>query len=242
MLFVKAQHTRSAAETVARLRGDDTVVLSLQNGWGNAPVLAEVLGVRALVIGVTYHSCSILDVGVVNHSGRGPTHVGAYDASADGADEAAARAGELLDSSGWATTVADDVRTEIWKKLVLNAATLPTSALAGLPAGALGASAAMQPLVAALAREASAVAVAQGLAIDAEERVGYIQNLLAGAGDGRSSMLQDADARRKTEIEVINGAVAAAGREHGVPTPLNDAMVSLIGGLEEGWTLGSEGS
>lgn len=231
VLFVKAQHTRSAAATIAQLRDADTVVLSLQNGWGNAPVLAEVLGTGRLTIGVTYHSCSVLGLGVVNHTGRGATYVGDY----DGDGGAARVATELLDSAGWTATVTSDVRTEIWKKLVLNAATLPTSALSGLNAGSLGANAPLTPLVAALAREASAVAVAQGLAIDPEERVTYIANLLANAGSGKSSMLQDAEARRKTEVEVINGAVSAAGRAHGVPTPLNDAMSALVGGLESSW-------
>jgi 2-dehydropantoate 2-reductase len=93
----------------------------------------------------------------------------------------------------------------------------------------------MTPLVEALARESSAVARAQGLDVDADERVTYISNLLAAAGSSKSSMLQDVEAHRKTEIEVINRAVADAGRANGIPTPLNDAMVALVGGLEGSW-------
>lgn len=233
ILFVKAQHTRSALPAIQQLRGPDTVVLSLQNGWGNADVLAEALGTDRLVFGVTYHSCSLLGMGVVRHSGRGATMIGAYTAENTPAAEIAAAA---LTASGWPTTVGADVRTEIWKKLILNAATLPTAALTGLTAGALGASASMRPVVDELIRESCAVAQAMGLGIDTAERTASIAEVLAGAGSGKASMLQDTEARRKTEIEVINAAVVRAGTEVGVPTPVNELMVALIAGLEERWT------
>ena len=94
-----------------------------------------------------------------------------YRAARGLAGVAAAAVAEALSSSGWATTVAADVRTEIWRKLVLNAATLPTAALTGMVAGELGRSDAMAPLVERVAREAVAVARAMGLSIDADERV-----------------------------------------------------------------------
>lgn len=233
VLFVKAQHTRSAAEAVKTMRGDSTVVLSLQNGWGNSDVLAEALGTDRLVFGVTYHSCSSVGLGVVSHSGRGDTFVGSY----SGDDQAAAQvAADLLNSSGWNTTVTPAVRIEIWKKLILNAATLPTAALTGLAAGPLGENEATWTVVEQIARESVAVAVAMGLEIDPEERVERIRATLAGAGNGRASMLQDADAHRKTEIEVINAAVVRAGTATSTPTPLNELMVGLISGLESSWT------
>ena len=234
VLFVKAQHTRSAAESVKLLRNDDTVVLSLQNGWGNADTLSEVLGERNLVFGVTYHSCSILGLGIVNHSGRGETFVGAF----EGDDQSSAEiAAELLRTTGWSTTVSAGVRTEIWKKLVLNAATLPTAALTGLTAGALGDTPEMAPIIEGLANEATAVAQSLGLVVDPEERIQRIRATLEGAGSGKPSMLQDVEARRKTEIEVINSAVVRAGASTGVPTPLNTLMTGMIVGLEKSWTL-----
>jgi 2-dehydropantoate 2-reductase len=126
-----------------------------------------------------------------------------------------------------------EIRTEIWKKLVLNSATLPTSALTGLTAGALGLrDDVMLELVDDIARESTAVARAQGYDIDPKERVDSINGLLERAGLGKASMLQDVEAGRRTEIDVINGAVARAAGEHGVPAPLNRAMFSLVKGYE----------
>jgi 2-dehydropantoate 2-reductase len=112
---------------------------------------------------------------------------------------------------------------------------LPTSALTGLYAGTIGEFEEMLLVCDALANEASAVARAKGLNIDPEERVSSIRSLLAVAGKGKASMLQDAEARRKTEIEVINGAVVREAEALGLPVPLNAAMVRMIHGLELSW-------
>lgn len=232
VLFVKAQHTAAAARSIAPLVGPDTAVATLQNGWGNADRIAAEVARSQLVIGVTYNSCTARGPGRVVHSGRGPTVVGPY--SGDDLSRATAVAA-LLDGSGWAATATADVRTEIWRKLVLNCATLPTSALTRLPAGALGEPGALRDLVDAVAAEAVAVAVAQGLDVDVEERTAAIHDVLARAGSGRASMLQDVLAGRKTEIETVNGAVVALGTELGVPVPLNRALVALVHGLERSY-------
>jgi 2-dehydropantoate 2-reductase len=124
------------------------------------------------------------------------------------------------------------VRPEIWKKLILNAATLPTSALTGMNAGALTAHADTHELVTATAREAAAVARALGYEIDPDERVGTIHALLEKAGPSKASMLQDFEAGRRTEIDVINGAVVRAADETGTPVPLNRGLMRLVKGWE----------
>ncbi len=163
------------------------------------------------------------------HPADQPTLVGSY---VDDAGDGAARLAQVLSDSGFEASVASPVRPEIWKKLILNAATLPTAALTGMNAGALTAHAGMKELVSETAREAVAVAQAQGYVIDADERVDAIHALLEKAGPTRASMLQDFEAGRQTEIDVVNGAVVRAGDEHGVAVPLNRAFVQLVKGWE----------
>jgi 2-dehydropantoate 2-reductase len=231
--FTKAHHTAAAAAQARPLVAPETTVVSLQNGWGNAETLAGTYAPEQVVIGVTYHSATVLVPGHVAHTGKGATFVGPY---GDDADPARAEAvGALLTAADMDAAVTPRVKTEIWKKLVLNAATLPTAALTGLRAGELGEPGPLLDLVDALALEAVAVARGQGYAIEAHERIERIHAVLAGAGAGKASMLQDVEARRKTEIEVINGAVLRAAERLGIDVPLNRAMVALIGGLERGW-------
>ena len=231
--FVKAHHTPAAARLARPLVTSATTVVSLQNGWGNADVLATVFPPAQLVIGVTYHSATVVAPGRVAHTGQGPTFVGPYVDDAP-LDRAVAVCG-LLAGAGLDATATAQIKTEIWKKLILNAATLPTAALTGLRAGELAQPGPMLDLVDAIAAEAVQVAHAQGYAIDPAERIERIHTVLAGAGAGKASMLQDVEARRKTEIEVINGAIVRAAERMGTDVPLNRAMVALVGGLERGW-------
>jgi 2-dehydropantoate 2-reductase len=222
---VKCYHTTSAAELARPLVGSETAVASLQNGWGNGDVLAAVYPPEQIVVGVTYNSGTVLDVGRVAHPGVGPTTMGPF---AGESTAGAERLAGALSDGGLEAHVATPIRPEIWKKLILNAATLPTAALAGMNAGALTAHPGMHELVSDTAREATAVAQKLGYDIDPEERVTYIHGLLERAGPARGSMLQDFEAGRRTEIDVINGAVVRAADEHAVPVPLNRAFVQLV--------------
>lgn len=229
VFFVKCYHTASAAESARPLVGPETAVASLQNGWGNGDVLASVFPPEQVVVGVTYNSGTVLEPGKVAHPGVGPTLMGPYEG--DSTVGAARLAGALADA-GLAAQVVVPVRPEIWKKLILNAATLPTASLTGMNAGVLTVHEPMHELVTETAREAVAVARALGYDIDADERVSYIHELLERAGPTRASMLQDFEAGRRTEIDVINGAVVRAADENDVPVPLNRTFVALVKGWE----------
>jgi 2-dehydropantoate 2-reductase len=226
---VKCYHTPSAAEAARPLVDSSTVVASLQNGWGNGDVLAGVFPPEQIVVGVTYNSGTVLDVGRVAHPGVGPTTVGSFTDGEGGGPE---RLAEALTDGGLEATVASPIRPEIWKKLILNAATLPTAALIGVNAGALTAHPEMKELVSETAREAVAVARALGYDIDEQERIDAIHGLLERAGPARGSMLQDFEAGRRTEIDVINGAVVRAAGDTDVPVPINRAFVALVKGWE----------
>lgn len=229
--FVKAAHTESAALAAAPLVGESTMVATLQNGWGNADVLAEHFRPAQIVMGVTYNSATVGAPGQIAHTGAGPSFIGAYESDSPPPDELS----ELQSAADLPTTVAVDIRQEVWKKLILNAVTLPTSALTGLTAGALGASPAMSDLLEGLCNESVAVANAMGLDIDSSERLSTIHAVLERAGAGKASMLQDVEARRKTEIEVINEAVVREAARYNVAAPLNSAMSSLVKALEGGY-------
>jgi 2-dehydropantoate 2-reductase len=232
-VFVKAHHTRAAARDIPVYLAPRGTVVSLQNGWGNADLLAGTIPAGQLVAGVTYHSCTTLSPGRIAHTGQGPTFVGPY--QADGPPGPATSVAGLLTRAGFEVQASSQVLAEIWKKLVLNAATLPVAALTGLTAGEIGASPGTLALVDLLAGEAVAVGQARGLPLDLDERISRIHAVLAAAGAGKPSMLQDVQAHRKTEVEVVNGAVVAAAGQAGVPVPLNEAMVALIHGLERSW-------
>jgi 2-dehydropantoate 2-reductase len=229
VVFVKGYHTDAAATGAAPLVADHTVVASLQNGWGNEEVLAGHFGADRVVAGVTYNSGTVLELGRVAYTGVGQTLVGPFEGTSL---DNARRLEEALASAGFEVVVTETIRTEIWKKLILNAAALPTSALTGLRAGALGEPGPMLDLVDTAAREATAVARAAGYEIDTGERIDLINGLLSRGGDGKASMLQDFEAGRQSEVEVITGAVLREAEVHGIDVPINRALFALVKGHE----------
>ena len=231
LFFVKCYHTQAAADLAAPLVGDETTVATLQNGWGNGDVLAAKFGGERTVVGVTYNSGTVRGIGAVAHTNVGPTFIGPYAAGAS--TDLAQPIGESLAGAGFEVNVTGEATTEVWRKLVLNCATLPTSALTRLTAGRVGGSNVLE-VAHTLAREATSVARALGHDIDPEERVSTITTNLRAVGSGKASMLQDVEAGRKTEIGVISGAVVAEAADHDIDVPLTKAILFLVQGLEEG--------
>jgi 2-dehydropantoate 2-reductase len=223
--FVKCYSTEAAIRSAAPLLGEGTAILTLQNGWGNADRIAAIAGRERVMVGLTYNSGTLLAPGRIKHSGIGATVVGELDGAASARLEAAVAA---FRRAGLETTASPRIVDEIWKKLALNVCTLPTSALLRFPAHELIQHPQMLDLMRGLLAEVAAVARPQGIALDEAERWAAIVGLLERAVGARASMLQDVEAGRRTEIDVVNGAIVEAGRRHSVPTPLNAAMVWLI--------------
>lgn len=230
LTFVKSHQTDAAVRAAAPLIGNHTIVLTLQNGWGNGPRIGGIVGEDRVLVGVTYNSATVRGPGHVQHSGRGPSYIGELGGTIS---ERATRIAAAFTAAGLETTATASVLKEIWSKLALNVCTLPTSALLGVRAGQLLEHEGLLSLMRALLAEVVAVAARRGIALDYDERWKTITGLLRRAAGAKASMLQDVERRRRTEIEVINGAVVAAGRELDIPTPYNDSMVWLIESLQE---------
>ncbi len=230
IIFVKCYHTADAVRGALPLLGPSTIVLSLQNGWGNAPKIQSVVGAGRVLVGVTYHSATVIAPGVIKQAGRGRTVIGEWNGATSERVQAIA---EAFRASGIEVETSDNVLTEIWSKLALNCCTLPTAALLNFTSDELIKHPGTLELMSALLREVVAVAHAQNVPLDYDERWNAITGLLSKAIGGKASMLQDVQARRRTEIAVINGAVVDAGKRLDVPTPHNQTMVWLIQALEE---------
>ncbi len=223
--FVKCYHTEAAIRAAGPMIGAGTAILSLQNGWGNAPRIAAIAGDTRVVVGLTYHSGTLLAPGRVKHPGAGMTHLGELDGTMSPRLAAIA---DTFRAAGLEATTNPRILDEVWKKLALNACTLPTSALLGFFAHELVAFDGAKRVMAAILREVVEVARASGIALDYEERWAAITSLLEKAIGGKASMLQDVEAKRQTEIEVINGAIVAAGTKVGVATPVNRTMMWMV--------------
>jgi 2-dehydropantoate 2-reductase len=229
IVATKAEHTRAAVSGAAHVLAD-AAVASLQNGLGNEEVLAEL--VPRVIRGTILPAGVVTSPGVVRYDAPGDTWLGPFEPRPASRDEVALLA-SLLTRSGLRTHAVADARGPQWDKVVFNSATSPLAALTGLPMGPLCSDPALRAEVDALVAEAQAVCAALGISVSDTGRM--VDEAIEVAADHKPSMLQDVLARRRTEVDVLNGGVAAQGRLAGVPTPRHDAMVALVHGLEKSW-------
>ena len=231
IIAVKAPQTRGAALNLPGLMAAGGLALTLQNGLGNVEILAGVVGPERLLAGVALLGVTRAAEGEIILAGRGAILIGAPGGSQVTPAETA-RVAEVLRRAGLDCREVADLEAVLWEKLLINVGINPLTALLRVPNGALPELPEAWALAVAAANEALAVARAAGvpLMVDPEERLRQV--CLATAAN-RSSMLQDVLAGRPTEIEALNGQVAARGRALGVPTPVNDLLTDLLRALGE---------
>jgi 2-dehydropantoate 2-reductase len=232
IVATKSMHTAGAVAAVAQAFADGCVC-SVQNGVGNEEAIAEC--VERVIRGTTFPAGKVVGPGRVQWDVKGDTTIGPFEPRPAPMSEIE-RLAEACTRAGMPTKAVTDARGPQWRKLIFNAATNPIGALTGLTHGRVCEDPALRALVTALVDEGKAVAVAQSIHLDAdpEDLIDYAARPDV-AYDHKASMLQDVEARRQTEIDFLNGGVARFGREHGVPTPLNDAVLALVKGVERSW-------
>ncbi|MCZ7561155.1 MAG: ketopantoate reductase family protein [Burkholderiaceae bacterium] len=230
IVATKTLYTRRAIETTAGVFRDGAVC-SVQNGVGNEEVIAEY--VPRVILGTTFPAGHVTAPGVVNQDTGGKTWIGPF-APKPASMEEVKRLADAIDRSGMTCPAMPDARGALWTKLIFNSASNAMGALTRLPHGV--ACEQVWPVMLALAKEGIAVAEALEVELDGDpvalleygKKVAYLH---------KPSMLQDVLAHRATEVDALNGGIARIGREIGVPTPFNEAMATMIKGLEHSWTL-----
>jgi 2-dehydropantoate 2-reductase len=232
IVATKAMHTEPAIAATAHAFADGSVC-TVQNGLGNEEALAG--HVARVIRGTTFPAGRVVEPGHVQWDVKGDTTIGPFEPSPAPLEEVE-RLAEACSRAGLPTEAVADARGPQWRKVIFNAATNPIGALTGLTHGRVCEDVALRKLVSELVDEGKAVAAAQGIVLDAdpEELIDHAARPDV-AYDHKASMLQDVEARRATEIDYLNGGIVRFGRELGVPTPLNEAILALVKGLETSW-------
>jgi 2-dehydropantoate 2-reductase len=229
VVATKAMHTEAAIAATAHAFADGSVC-TVQNGLGNEEALAG--HVARVIRGTTFPAGRVVEPGHVQWDVKGDTTLGPFEPSPAPLEEVE-RLAEACTRAGLPTEAVADARGPQWRKVIFNAATNPIGALTGLTHGRVCEDTALRRLVSGLVDEGKAVAAAQGIVLDAdpEDLIDYAARPDV-AYDHKASMLQDVESRRETEIDYLNGGIVRFGREFRVPTPLNEAILALVKGLE----------
>jgi 2-dehydropantoate 2-reductase len=249
LLTVKAYDTEAMATAIAPHLAANGLLVSLQNGLGNLESCAAAVGRKRVLGGRVIFGAELRAPGQVRVTVyAAPVLIGSPDASDSDGRAAAEGFAARLARAGVPAVPSDDIVAELWAKVLYNAALNPLGALLGLTYGELTTDPDARALMNAAIDEAFAVARAAGVRLPWPDAAAYREHfygqLIPPTAGHRSSMLQDIERGRPTEIEAISGQIVARGLALGVPAPTNDLLARLVrararrtGGTEETrWT------
>lgn len=231
IVFVKSHETAEAMGTAEPLLSSRPTVLTVQNGLGNPETIAEFVPKSDIIAGTTTMGAVLLGPGRVRQAGAGATKIGRYFGSND---DRVDRVAAALRSADIETTVVDDVNAAIWEKVLINVGINAPSALASVRNGQLAETEAGRHVLERAISEAIAVARAEGVTL--EDSV--VESAMAVAKDtasNHSSMRQDIEANRVTEIDALNGAITQRAQSHDIDVPVNETLTRLIQLAEAGF-------
>ena len=230
IIFVKSTHTASAAETASRLAGSDGAVMTLQNGMGNADILSGSINPDRVLAGTTSHGATMLGPGSIRHAGVGATTIGAWSETEQGRQRARTLA-DAFTGISIATEAVDDVRSVLWNKLLINVGINAITALTAIKNG--------QILDLDITRELSRNAVQEAMKVARElkiavreDAVDHVYAVAQATAANRSSMGQDVDNQRQTEIGTINGFIVHEAKRLGIQAPVNETLTALVETLQ----------
>jgi len=229
IFFVKTYHTERAVSDALVLEKEDTIFLTLQNGLGNEEVICKRINRKKVMLGVTGQGATFLGPGHVRHAGKGKTFIGELNQEVS---DRAIRVAKMFREADIDTEVSANIHELIWDKLLVNVGINALTALTELKNGQLLDYPETLRVMEVLVSEAAEVARQKGVRIgdDPIEKVKAVAEATKG---NRSSMGQDIDFRRKTEIDAINGAVVREAKRLGIPVPYNEVVTDLIKAIEK---------
>jgi len=227
LLCTKSHDTPASAPWLERLCGPQTRVAVLQNGIGHAEKLAPLVGEATVVPTIVYY----------NGERLAPDHVrfrraGGYEFAV--ADDVGGQAFErLLEGTAMRVLRSADFITLAWRKLLINAVANPITALS-LQRQAVFRRADVHALCLSILEEAAAAGRADGAQLASDEPAQIMKALLTYPADAGTSMYFDRLAGRPFEADALTGAIVAAGARHGVATPLNSLLLTLLRATSDG--------
>ncbi len=225
LVFVKSTITDIAISQNKVLFGDETMVLTLQNGLGNIEKIQSVVDEKNIIAGTTAHGSTMLAPGKIKHAGKGSTIIGELDGKDSPRTQLVLKAFKEAEID---TTISKNIMGLIWDKLLVNVGINALTAITGLNNGQLVEYKETEWILEEAVKEAMLIAFAKGIQLASEDAVNHTKEVCRATADNRSSMLQDVTNNRRTEIEMINGAIVAEAEKFKIDTPINKVLTKLI--------------
>ena len=231
LIAVKQNSLDESVSAIKKFVGSDTIILSLLNGISSEEIIAGTYGMerilRSFVVGID----SVREGTNVMFSRLGRIVFGADEGS--GGNDKVTAVKEFFDRAGIGYTIPDDIIREQWWKFMMNVGINQVSAILRAPYGVFHNIKEAQELLAMASMEVIAVAEKKGIKLTTADIEQHLEIFKTLASEGKTSMLQDVEAGRKTEVEIFSGAVMEMGKEYVIHTPVNDMLFRMIRTIEQ---------
>lgn len=226
IVATKARDVAAAAESARCMLGPDTAVLAIQNGLGSAERIAHVMARERILLGVIGgFGASMRGPGHAHHNGMEFLKLGELDG---GITTRLTRVARMWRDAGFKVEAVPDIQRLVWEKFICNVAFSGPCALTGRSIGEMLVDRDGWAISSGCAAEAYAVARAKRIAIHFDDPIVHVRAFGEKISAARPSLLLDHLARRRSEIDAINGAVPPAAAEHGLAAPINTIVSALV--------------
>ena len=232
IVCVKSYDTEDAVKDAKGLLGDNTQVLTLQNGIGNIQILDEVVGQDRVIGGVANHGATVLGWGHIRHAGKGDTVIGKKDKKVLGPIREVSK---ILNKANFYAKVSKDINSLIWSKLIINVGINALTAVTGLNNGRLLDYDGTRSIMKQAVSEAVKVAKRKRIKLIYDDPIQKVESVCKATAKNVSSMLQDVLNKKKTEIDFINGAIVRQAKSLNIPTPVNEILTDLVKTIESSY-------
>ena len=230
ILFVKSLYSKAALSCNQEIIGEQTYIMTLQNGGGHEDIISEFVSEDRIIIGTTEDNGAVMAPGRVKHGGSGKTNIGML---VEGGNEYLEKLKETFNMCGFVTIIHDNIQELIWSKLFTNVSLSVLTGILQVNMGYIAQNAHAWFMVERLVKEAVEVSKGLGIEFDEKEILDNINKVSLNNPNGYTSIYADLRDGRRTEVDTISGFVVKASKKCGVPAPTHEFVVEMIHAMEE---------
>lgn len=231
LIFVKHHHLDQTVRDIRKAVGPDTIILSLLNGITSEDIIGREYGMDKLLYSFCVGTDAVRTGTDINYSNIGRIVFG--DKTDSDKSEKVRVVRDFFDRAHVPYAVPENIMRELWWKFMLNVGINQISAILKAPYKLFTVAGEARDLMIAASREVVEISRGSGAGLDQQDLEKAVEILKTLSPSGKTSMLQDVEAGRKTEVEIFAGAVMELGAKYGVKTPVNHILYRIIKAMEQ---------
>ena len=233
IVSVKYHHLDKAIENIKNFVGPNTIILSLLNGISSEEIIGNVYGMDKMIYGMCVGIDAVHEENNVRFSSTGKVNFGEKDNSI--CSEKVLAVKDLMDRAEIPYVIPENMMRALWWKFMVNVGINQSSAVLLSPYSVFQTIKEAKALMESAMVEVINISKPAGINLNLKDIDEWYNVLNSLEPENKTSMLQDMEAHRKTEVEMFSGTVCKLGEKYGIETPVNKTLFNIIRSIEQKW-------